>query len=44
MSTSGVTEVSSNGEVAIVTGIPAGTRVIDDGQQSIGDGEKVSSR
>jgi HlyD family secretion protein len=44
VSTAGVTEVSSNGEVAIVTGIPGGTRVIDDGQQSIGDGEKVSSR
>jgi HlyD family secretion protein len=44
VATAAVSEVSSNGEIAIVTGISAGTRVINDGQQSIGDGEKVSFR
>jgi HlyD family secretion protein len=42
VATSTVTELSSAGNTAIVTGIPAGTRVVDDGQQSLGDGEKVS--
>jgi HlyD family secretion protein len=44
VATATVTEISSNGKIAIVSGIPTGTRVISDGQQSIGDGEKVSLR
>jgi multidrug efflux pump subunit AcrA (membrane-fusion protein) len=37
-----VTEVNSDGKTAIVTGLQAGVRVVSNGQESIGDGEKVS--
>jgi len=37
-----VQELSTNGTTAIVSGIESGTRVIVDGQLSVGDGEKVS--
>jgi hypothetical protein len=36
-----VTEVGSDDKDSIVTGIESGTRVVNDGQMSIGDGEKV---
>ena len=35
-------EVASDGTNSIVTGVPSGSRVIVNGQSSIGDGEKVS--
>jgi HlyD family secretion protein len=44
VATAAVTEMSENGKIAVVTGIASGTRIVDDGQQSIGDGEKVSYR
>ncbi len=37
-----VTEVASDGTTSVVTGIPSGVRVVNDGQSSVGDGEKVS--
>lgn len=37
-----VTEVASDGTHSVVTGIPSGTRVVDNGQSSLGDGEKIS--
>jgi HlyD family secretion protein len=37
-----VKELADNGSTSVVTGIPAGTRVVSDGQTSIGDGEKVA--
>jgi HlyD family secretion protein len=37
-----VTEVASDGKNSIVKGVNAGTRVISNGQSSVGDGEKVS--
>jgi multidrug efflux pump subunit AcrA (membrane-fusion protein) len=37
-----VTEVASDGTHSIVTGVNAGTRVVSNGQSSVGDGEKVS--
>jgi HlyD family secretion protein len=37
-----VTEVADDGAVAVVEGVPAGTRVVNDGTTSIGDGEKVA--
>jgi len=37
-----VAEVGSDGTTSVVTGITAGTRVVSDGQTSVGDGEKVS--
>jgi multidrug efflux pump subunit AcrA (membrane-fusion protein) len=37
-----VTEVASDGTRSVVTGVNAGTRVVSNGQSSIGDGEKVS--
>lgn len=39
-----VTEVATNGTTSIVSDLPAGTRVVNNGQLSIGDGEKVSYR
>ncbi|HMD02913.1 MAG TPA: efflux RND transporter periplasmic adaptor subunit [Candidatus Baltobacteraceae bacterium] len=38
-----VTEVANDGTHAIVTGLPAGSRVIADGQISVGSGEKVAA-
>ncbi|HTX03839.1 MAG TPA: efflux RND transporter periplasmic adaptor subunit [Candidatus Acidoferrales bacterium] len=37
-----VVEVADNGQLAVVRGVPAGTRVVTDGQSSVGDGEKVA--
>jgi HlyD family secretion protein len=37
-----VTEVADNGAVAVVNGLPTGTRIVNDGTSSIGDGEKVA--
>jgi multidrug efflux pump subunit AcrA (membrane-fusion protein) len=42
VATVSVTEVSTDGKTAIVTGIKAGVRVVSNGQLSLGDGEKVS--
>jgi multidrug efflux pump subunit AcrA (membrane-fusion protein) len=37
-----VKELAENGTVSVVTGLTAGTRVVTDGQSSVGDGEKVA--
>ncbi len=37
-----VTEIGSDGTTSVVDGITAGTRVVTNGQTSLGDGEKVS--
>ena len=37
-----VTEVASDGKNSVVRGVTAGTRVLSNGQSSVGDGEKVS--
>ena len=37
-----VAEVAEDGTAAVVTGLVSGTRVVSDGQSSIGDGEKVA--
>ncbi len=37
-----VTEIGNDGASSIVSGIASGTRVVSDGQTSVGDGEKVS--
>jgi HlyD family secretion protein len=37
-----VTEVASDGAMAVVSGVGSGTRVVSNGQSSVGDGEKVS--
>jgi HlyD family secretion protein len=42
--TAHVAEIASDGQNSIVTGIGAGTRVVDNGQTSVGDGEKVAVR
>ena len=42
--TAKVTEVAGDGSTSVVTGITSGSRVIDNGQSAIGDGEKVSYR
>jgi hypothetical protein len=39
-----VTEIAEDTTSAVVTGVQAGTRVIDDGQTSVGDGQKVAIR
>jgi hypothetical protein len=39
--TAHVVEVGDDGKTAVVTGIAAGTRVVNDGQTGVGDGEKV---
>lgn len=39
-----VSEVADDGTTAIVSGLSAGTRVISNGQTSVGDGEKVAYR
>ena len=40
--TTKVTEVATDGNESIVSGVPAGARVVENGQSSIGDGQKVS--
>jgi multidrug efflux pump subunit AcrA (membrane-fusion protein) len=37
-----VVEIADSGSTSVVTGVPSGTRVVSDGQTSVGDGEKVS--
>jgi HlyD family secretion protein len=37
-----VSELGSDGTTSVVAGIPAGTRVVSNGQTSVGDGEKIS--
>jgi RND family efflux transporter MFP subunit len=37
-----VAEVGSDGTTSVVSGIGAGTRIVRNGQMSLGDGEKVS--
>jgi multidrug efflux pump subunit AcrA (membrane-fusion protein) len=44
VSTAHVTETIGDGKNSIVTGLAAGTRVISDGQTSVGDGQKVAVR
>jgi multidrug efflux pump subunit AcrA (membrane-fusion protein) len=44
VSTAHVSESADDGTNAIVAGIAPGTRVISDGQTSVGDGEKVAVR
>lgn len=39
-----VAEVGSDGTTSVVTGIGVGTRLVSNGQMSLGDGEKVSFR
>ncbi|MBV8531197.1 MAG: efflux RND transporter periplasmic adaptor subunit [Candidatus Eremiobacteraeota bacterium] len=39
-----VGEVGSDGTTAVVTGLAVGTRLVTNGQMSLGDGEKVSYR
>jgi multidrug efflux pump subunit AcrA (membrane-fusion protein) len=41
LSTVHVTETGGDGTNSIVSGIPSGARVLQDGQQSFGDGQKV---
>jgi len=42
--TAGVKELADDSAHSVVTGISAGTRVIRDGQSSVGDGQKVAIR
>jgi multidrug efflux pump subunit AcrA (membrane-fusion protein) len=42
--TAKVTETIGDGKTSLVTGIPSGTRVVTDGQSSVGDGQKVAIR
>ena len=42
--TAHVTELASDGTTSVVAGIPPQTRIVNDGQTGIGDGEKVSVR
>lgn len=37
-----VTEVGNDTQTSVITGITAGTRVVSNGQTSVGDGEKIS--
>lgn len=37
-----VDEIGSDGTSSVVSGIPSGTRIVSNGQTSVGDGEKVS--
>jgi len=39
-----VAEVGSDGTTSVVSGVTAGTRIVSNGQMSLGDGEKVSLR
>ena len=39
-----VTELASDGTTSVIAGIPSGTRIVSNGQTSLGDGEKVSYR
>ena len=37
-----VVEIADDGTTAIVNGVAAGTRIVNDGQSAVGDGEKVA--
>jgi multidrug efflux pump subunit AcrA (membrane-fusion protein) len=37
-----VAELGSDGTTSVVNGLPSGTRIVTNGQTSVGDGEKVS--
>jgi multidrug efflux pump subunit AcrA (membrane-fusion protein) len=37
-----VVEIAGSGSTSIVSGVSSGTRIVSDGQSSVGDGEKVS--
>jgi multidrug efflux pump subunit AcrA (membrane-fusion protein) len=37
-----VAELADDGKLAVVRGVSAGTRIVTDGQSSVGDGEKVA--
>jgi HlyD family secretion protein len=37
-----VVEIANSGSTSVVSGVQSGTRVVSDGQTSVGDGEKVS--
>jgi HlyD family secretion protein len=39
-----VAEIGSDGNDSVVTGLASGTRIVTNGQMSVGDGEKVSYR
>jgi len=39
-----VQETGNDGTTAVVTGLTAGTRIVSDGQTSVGDGQKVAVR
>ncbi|MBV8197022.1 MAG: hypothetical protein JO263_02715 [Candidatus Eremiobacteraeota bacterium] len=39
-----VAELGSDGTTSVVDGLASGTRVVTNGQTSVGDGEKVSFR
>jgi hypothetical protein len=39
-----VAEAGTDGTSSVVTGLTAGTRIVSNGQTSLGDGEKVSYR
>jgi multidrug efflux pump subunit AcrA (membrane-fusion protein) len=39
-----VTEIASDGTTSIIAGVSPGARVVNDGQTSVGDGEKVAVR
>lgn len=42
--TAKVAELGSDGTTSVVAGVSAGTRLVSNGQMSLGDGEKVSYR
>lgn len=44
LKTTTVTEIGGDTKDSIVTGIVSGTRILQDGQQSVGDGQKVQFR
>ena len=37
-----VSELSNDGRMSVVSGLPPGSRVVRDGQTSVGEGEKVA--
>ncbi len=42
--TAKVAELGSDGTTSVVAGVAAGTRLVSNGQMSLGDGEKVPYR
>jgi hypothetical protein len=42
--TATVAEIGSDGTTSVVSGLRPGTRIVSNGQTSVGDGEKVSYR